>query len=320
MRWWRCFGALLASATLVSARGALAEETPTPVALSYVAPAECPSVATFRARVLALTPRVVWVETPEASRRLSIRMALDARGARGALTVRGADKQGQVRQLQAASCAELSEAMAIIVALIFDPDAKLSPPAEPAPSKPAAAPRPAPAPRRSVSARFNLELFVVGGPTPNPAVGAALGVSVLFLERSPLQLGVRASARASADQDLSTQYGSASFAWRALSLELCPLGGALHRLVRVEGCGLFDAGQIVASADSNPDVEAQRTWLAPGGGVYLGFYPLDFLGLEATGAVSLPLIRDRFLLTPFAIHQPPAVAFRGGLALSVQFF
>jgi len=131
---------------------------------------------------------------------------------------------------------------------------------------------------------------------------------------------VRAAARASRSDELSTQYGAARFGWRALSLELCPLGSPSRRRLRAEGCAALDVGQIVASAESNPAGEQRRTWLAPGLVAHVTLNAWDFLGLEATGAASLPLIRDRFLLEPFAIHQPSTLAFRAGLALSVKFF
>lgn len=314
---------VVALLSLLFCARARADQSRVPARLSYAASAQCPSDNAFRHRVSELTPRVVWIASGESSKDFTIRFSVDGRGARGVLNLRSANAELLVRRLQAASCDELSEAMAIIVALILDPDAKLSPPPrEPVPVESTSAEtRAAPAPRpRSLRASFSPELFVVGGPTPSPAVGAALGVSVLFLERSPLQLAVRASARASRSEELSTQYGMASFSWRAMSLELCPLGSPSRRIARVEGCVTFDAGQIVASAGSNPGAEAQRTWLAPGASLHTGLYPLDFLGLEATGGASLPLIRDRFLLTPFAIHQPAALAWRAGLALSLQFF
>lgn len=324
----RWLGWLLALGALSATPSALAAEAPSAaerqlVHLSYVAPTQCPLAATLQDRVSRLTARVGWVEASEATKQLSIRLVLDARGARGSLSMSGEGRRPLVRQLQAASCTELAEALAIIVALIFDPDAQLEPPAESAPPprpKAVVPASPAEARREPLHARFMPELFVLVGPTPSASVGGALGVGVVFLERSPFELAVRMSGRATLEGALATPYGTAHFAWRALSLELCPLGSPSRRLLRAEACLALDAGQIVASADSDPHGEAKRTWLAPGAALHASVNPLNFLALEATAALSVPLLRDRFLLAPFAIHQPAAVAFRTGLALSVQFF
>src|SRR5262249_50734690 len=150
----------------------------------YDAPAECPTEAAFRARILARTKRAELVAEGDTARAFQVRVT--ARGAAflGRLEV----KEGATvtaRELAGASCEEVLEALAMTTALATDPNASMAAP-KPAPPSPTALPssppREAPTNVRAPPTRTSLEValdaLVAGGVGNDLAVGGSLSVGL----------------------------------------------------------------------------------------------------------------------------------------------
>ena len=119
---------------LVSWVGLARAQAPLPE-IVYRAPAGCPDAEAFTDRVRARRRPAQDSRTPTA-RRLEVR--IEQRGGRaiGHLRVVGADDALAQRSIEAATCGEAADALALIAALTLDPDAAEQP-VRPAPEPPA---------------------------------------------------------------------------------------------------------------------------------------------------------------------------------------
>lgn len=128
-------GATLLLVTLVSSSVAAQSETderarspdPEPteaLVLHFEAPTDCPSRDVFVRNVRALTHAATFDASPddERARVLSIVVGSDADGHRGTLSLVEGETRA-TREFEAATCAEVVEALALATALALDPDA-----------------------------------------------------------------------------------------------------------------------------------------------------------------------------------------------------
>ncbi|MBX3201774.1 MAG: hypothetical protein KF894_26795 [Labilithrix sp.] len=116
------FGAFAASAGLCLPVTAVAGSEP--IALRYEASGVCPGESAFVAWVEAHTRR--WTRVPDASaavRSIHVRVAEGAPEASGSLTVRSAGGGVTERAIGGPTCAEVAEALAVMVAVAIDPRA-----------------------------------------------------------------------------------------------------------------------------------------------------------------------------------------------------
>lgn len=295
-------------ALLVAALSAASDaQAASQVMLTWTAPSDCPSQADVLAQIDALTPA-----TTEPARPLLVDAQIEARETGGLtlqLSVGGAE-----RRLDAATCAELAEATAVIVAIALHPDAPPSPPSSVAPA-PA---RDLPSDHEETSVRVALRGFglfdVAALPSPSPGLGAALGL------RWP-NLRVEGFFAMFAEQ--SATVDNPAGAGAEVGLALGGLRGCLGLgapTVEVEACGSFELGNLSASAFG---VDAPRQgsalWLAPGLELDVG-YPLSAsVGLFGSMGLLTPLGREHFDLREIgAIYQPPKVSARGALGIEVR--
>jgi hypothetical protein len=186
---------------IFSAVAAAAPPEPAPFSLTVTAPPECPSTEALRAEVLRLarvgtdSPRrldAIVVVTQTADGHFALELRTDLEGVSGE------------RSFEGSSCQAVSDAAALTLALMLNPEVGREEPveaaAEPAPAKaePAAAASPpppsAPPPKPALPGpRFRGTVAVFGGvqggilPEPGFDLGASFGVS---LEPVSLWLGV----------------------------------------------------------------------------------------------------------------------------------
>ncbi len=163
-------GSLVALGLLSLTTDAHAQSPPGPVDLAWSAPAECPSVSDVRAAVsrdLGATPQR---GAPLVARATVARSNM---GWTALLVVTGPDGTGE-RALHAATCGELADATALILALAIDPRAKAAPPTAASPAPPAttaSAATPAPAPTDAASGEASGVTPAPTGP-PKPPTAA----------------------------------------------------------------------------------------------------------------------------------------------------
>jgi hypothetical protein len=310
--------ALAVAATLLAAPSVRAADEK-PFRLDYQAAAGCPSREDLIAKLRSRSRRLV--ESRAAETEVSI--ALTRAGERFAGRSRVALPDGvRVRSLDGATCEEVADALALIVALNLDPDAGSDDsapdqqPNEPNPTPPA--PEPAPPSTAHVwSAVLGAGLTLRSGVVPNAEPGF-----YAFAEADSEGEGVAPSLRLAVARVTGEKRGAAGtgdFAWTAVSLEGCPLGTPARGAWRLRPCAAFEVGGLHAEGRGlTLPKSPTRLWLAPALVARGTWQPTPLLRLEATLGASFPLSRPSFVFdSGERLFDVPAAGFRGAVALGV---
>jgi hypothetical protein len=268
-------------------------------------------------------------------RRFVIDIRRDARGFHAQLSTSGTPpvNTSSSRELNAPSCDEVVDALALAIALASSsapqsnepPRAHASPAPTAPPDVPAAntdTPSPtleSPAPS-SAHAGVDLVALADTGSLPGAGFGAAVGARFgwpsLELRAQALLLPARETVIDASDP--ASAGGSLSLIAGALSL-CTPLSEAR---VEVSACVGAELGRLSGTGTrvAAPH-ERHRPWAAAR--LELGArWPLPSLplGLELTLTLAAPLLRDAFVLKDLGtVHQPPNVLGRAGLGLVWSF-
>ncbi|HLK35581.1 MAG TPA: hypothetical protein VKU41_02435, partial [Polyangiaceae bacterium] len=143
-----CGRGFLALAVLgAPAASAAAQDDEETIQLGYQASSGCPDQAAFVARVRARTARAALVAPgtgPGDVRAFDVEVAAGD-PARGRLTLRGPHHAEGTRRVQAATCDEVVDALALVVALAIDPRAPVIPATPPTTTAPGPDSSPPPA-------------------------------------------------------------------------------------------------------------------------------------------------------------------------------
>ncbi|MBX3225293.1 MAG: hypothetical protein KF795_32610 [Labilithrix sp.] len=343
--------ALLAALCLPTTASAEVE----PIVLRYEASGACPGETEFVAWVEAHTRR--WTRVLEASvpgegavaRSVQVRVAAGTPAATGSLTVRSAGGAVTERTIGGPSCAEVAEALAVMVAVAIDPRAASGAASEEEPSRPVeeetVARRPPPAaPRRPRPAREPAPAPVASGAAGRPRLaldlraettsavlrGALPGIGASLTVEPPASSprrgihvsdpSVAAGIRQSFTMDRSLRGGSVAFAWTAGHLRLCPLRIVIDGLVEVSPCAEANVGSLRASARGFAEARGTSTlWLDLGASLVSTVSLTENLFLSSTFLVAMPLFRQPFALASGApVASVPPLGVLGGLGLGFR--
>jgi len=312
-------GALLALAVLGNAGPGHAEETGA-FSLSWQAPAGCPSRDELRAQVARLLGGTIRV--PHGGDIRARAVVEHGQNWSLAIETESSGRPGQ-RAIEAASCQDLADATALIIALMIDPDAVAAHAAQPKPipAPPPPDSRPAPSPkRRSVEYLVGVHAAASQGTLPSFDVGAGGGIG-LAGRRWRVELrgtyGLRRDQTVAAAA-LPGASGQFSFAAAALAaclnfrwggLALGPCADAELGLVSAKGVGV---------SESFP---AQTLWSALGGGAFAAIPLGPHLSLPLHLDVLAPLQRTEFVLknVPGRVFKAPAVGGRLSAGIELHF-
>lgn len=330
VRFSPAFGAVLAGVLALAPRGH-AEEAPRSetqaLRVHYTARAGCGSRASFVAELEARTPRVRVVDTEDAVATVSVELLERPTGIVGELSLREANGMETVRAVAGKSCEEVVPALALIAAVLVDPQAMTRPPPTPAPTpapgavstSPAEPPPPAAARPPHDDERLRLRPAVGTGVAmtstvaPNPSFAPALELGLELEragERGPMLL---LSLERFASSTVTTDAGLADFSTLLARLSLCPLRWPARGLAFLAPCGAFEAGSLHVDVSQTLDKqEPSVLWLAAGPGLHLELRPLRVLGLELDLLGVFPLVRGDFYFSPqFAVFSIPVVGWTG---------
>jgi hypothetical protein len=336
-----CAGALLLASHLAHAGEA---ENPR-FRLVFSAPPQCPDRAAFLAAIHARTPRPHLVEDDDGSA-ISLRVAIETAGdlsASGRLELREPDGTEETRSVTSRTCAEVTDALALVAAVMLDPEARMGPapappaptgtalpppaPAPPAPPVPPSPPQPPPAPRPAPLAPRATRWHLWGG----AEVGALGGIGPAVAPMGGLFVDVERNARGLASTarlgvDLATtssalRTGRHTYEWGGATLRICPAYLTLPSSLRFAPCAGFQVGwhrgttRDVRSPSTHSDL-----WLAPTLGGSLEWRASSSVSLELQGGALFPLRQSRFFLAPSStIFEVPAAAAMGSLGVRVRF-
>jgi hypothetical protein len=298
--------------------------------LDYEAPAHCPTAAAFAAKIEGHTAVARRVAEGEASRRFRAVFDTSAPAARGRLEIVDFDGTPSVREVEGRDCNEVADALALIAAIVIDPNARPAETQQEADASAAAAakaaataPRPRPVaevtmpqlipapvlvPRRKPEQSEALPLrlgliFQAGAVTRNlaPKLGVALvyGIEALLDRDDLLAPSVRLSLYETRSGELSTPSGKARFEWTSARVSGCPVMWSWENF-GVRPCLIADFGRVVAEGyETEEPAKESVFWSALGaaGRTELTLVD-DTLLLEFEAGVLFPLRRQRFYFAP----------------------
>jgi hypothetical protein len=286
--------------------------------LLWMVPSSCPDAdaerTEIRRRVGAMDP----AQMPE---RISAKVEIHAEPG-GALLLTLRTSIGATtgeRFLTGHDCRQLSDAVALVLALLINPNAAAGDAPPPPPLLP---PPPPPIASAELAERapfaLGVEAVLAEGVLPNLAEGVAGGLS---FQRGGLVLAARGGGFFAQDQPAPVLAGArASFYLIEAALEICVrtwpgrrlgatacLGGAIERL-HGESSGVSSSGQASALW---PEALARIM-----GHLRLGQRTRLRLGAEAHGLGSRPDLAIRGL---GSVYRPPAVSMRASLGIDMLF-
>lgn len=322
--------------------------------LAYVAPASCPDRSAFLSAIHMRTRRPQLAAAGEPA--LTFAVSIEPRHGSnvGHLEVRDPDAgqtgvAPQKRTVSSGTCGEVAKALALVVALILDPDAETSADPEPPPDEdppagdepaitaaPPAVPRrrrarerppPAPPVRRSTELSGGAALGISGAIGPAVAPGAEIFAELALTSGDRpgravvLDPAIRLGAAfAVTSSDLAL--GSHGYWWAGGTARVCPLHVRLPGALRVAPCGGVHAGVHHGSTKGVPNGTASTDlWVAPVAGANIEWPLTSAVALELHGGAVFPLVRTRFFLAPdTTIFEVPAVAGTATIAARLRFW
>jgi hypothetical protein len=298
--------------------------------LDYEAPAHCPTAAAFAAKIEGHTPLARRVAEGEASRRFRAVFDTSEPAARGRLEIVDFDGTSSVREVEGRDCNEVADALALIAAIVIDPNARPAETREQADASAAAAakaaaaaarprpveevtmpqlipapvlvPRPKPEQSEPLPLRLGL-IFQAGAVTPNlaPKLGVALvyGIEALLDRDDLLSPSLRLSLYRTRSGEIQTEFGKARFEWTTARVSACPVLWSWDNL-GVRPCLIGDFGRLVAEGYETVDQAEESVFWAALGAAGRGELMLleDTLLLEIEAGFVVPLSRQRFYFDP----------------------
>ena len=326
----RRLGAWVAAVTFGLATGAvapsLAQEGGERVELSYRSSEGCPNEAAFMAHVRARTGLARIAGAGEAARSFVVALEIGP-PANGSVTLKDASGRQGTRRVQADTCADVADALSLVVALAIDPGARSLPERTPSPLA-ASTPPPRAAPTSSSASPDLLsaprEPHEGAASPPRGAIRTGAhgvlfagvdfsmdsGVSPSMLFGPSPFLGWQAgSAKAlapsfrlaflrAATGAIGAPDGTATFTWTVGRLDACSVALAGEGL-RATACARVEAGSLQVAGGAIADsLTRVRPWLAAGvlaRGEWTFLAPL-FLDAEVGALVRATT--DRFFFVP----------------------
>lgn len=311
----------LAVAGTTGERAAQAQPAGGGVAVTYQAPeGTCPGESELLARVRARAP-----DAPRTPRRFAVTIARDGERFVGRVSAPPAVE----RAVSAASCAELVDALALVIVFAVEqpPNAAGPPPATP---PPAPSPEPATASVAQPPPPVRVALGAHGGvasaiaPITAPFVAVHVDVGPLARFGPSLRAGGRYARSASVDGPSGAQ---AAFASATAFVEGCPLRlpapGATSAATSTLGlvpCAVLRGGVLTGVGSGFATAQSASTpWLDAAVAARLEALLGARIRLEIEGQVLFPFTRKRFLFDPDqVVFSVPAVGVSGEAGLSMS--
>jgi hypothetical protein len=245
------------------------------------------------------------------------------------------------RRVVARSCAEATDAVALIIAITLDPTATRTPVADalkddrvaadveavqpPPATKPAAqvaVETAVPSSRNTSVARRRFGAYLAGQTIFGPAPAVMPGIAIYAMaatERDGLwSPGILLGATHVGRGGLSEQGGTAAFTLDAASLDGCLLRARLSS-IEARACASVLLGRLTASGtDTDAPASAARFFGAVGGTVVLTAGLGQIVELSARLGTGATLVRDAFAFTPTIFHRASGVTTSASLGIGAR--
>jgi hypothetical protein len=284
----------------------LGSDARTAFRVEYVGPEGCSSANALTQKIAGRAPHARAASPSEEAVTFQVELETHA-GVSGRLLMREADGRTTIREVHAANCREATAALTLIAAVLLDPLGVVEdlPPREMPrllPSAPTTRLRSPPAAPRAVAGwSFGAAAGIgfEGAATPTFALAESLEVNALQRRGSGFEPMLALSLNRTSPEDVRVAAGDSRFSWISARLAACPLALVLLEPLSLRVCGLFDAGELHASADSPQGARVQvMPWFALGAEIRLEWSLVRPLLLSLEGGVISPLSRGRFFFEP----------------------
>jgi hypothetical protein len=305
-------------------------------ALTWSAPAECPSDSELSARVAA----IVGVDLAKGAD-ADITVTHETSGPYVA-TVRIRDRGGKTgaRVLEESSCSVLVDAVATVVALSLGseptapraPDSEApeppapevpvvesaKPPAPEVPKPPADQPSRAPEPPRP-EPKFAVGVVVAVDHGTLPSTAIEGGVEVAWYPIAPLRLG--AAVVRSADQSQAVNGAAFGGVFTLTAVDLRSCFSLLDKIVTLAPCGGVEIAHVDAYGYGSSTVETTSVnWWSPTAALMVRWPATRGLAFTALGDLAFPMVRRSFVIVDGgSIHRPAFAAIGGAFFAEVRF-
>lgn len=299
------------------------EEGVEPIRLAYYASDGCPDEAGFVARIRTRTTRARIAWAGEVARTFTI--AIDqGPPPSGRVSVQTSGRDDGTRRVQADTCSDVADALALVVALAIDPRATMPSPVATAPAaKPATPPVVSTGlPARESGAFFvGLDGAIATGVTPRLLLGASPFVGWRARTGTLFEPSVRLAFMRVGAGGVDVPNGRVEFTWTIGRVDVCPIVGP-GGSVRVAACARFEAGALEAM---RADVSSARTPLRPwvaAGLVARGEWSLfqwAFIDAEVGGVIRVTQDRFYFMMPGTPVYEVPPVGVTAGAGVGVHF-
>ncbi len=292
------------------------------VRLNYIAPSVCPSRSAFIAAVDARTDKARFEQH---GRTVTVQMTKADEGYTGELL----SEVGE-RRFKGASCAEVSDALALALALSIDPEAS-EPLAKSAPAPvaglagtPAPAPIPAAPAPLTESIRFGLSigprLALMSGTAPVTTL--PLGGVARLSVAGPFAGAVRLGAEYSRTGWIGPNSRSAEFSLFAGDISPCIVLSVATQIA-VDACAQLQVGSVRAEGLDVPVPAVKRRFSARLGSLLaVRIAVVERLDLELGWRFAFQLVRDEFIFEQpeRSVFATPTFSGGGMAALTVRLF
>jgi hypothetical protein len=273
----------------------------------------------FVRELLERTPLVREALPDEEGATFAVKLADQGANVLGELTFREQLGAETKRAVTGTTCDEVVPALALIAAVLVDPEALTREPKAPERSVEPERPREKPTRLRFGGA---LGATLSTAVSPNLALGgfAELSAELEIDERRSVAFGV--GLHRTWSETHSTPDGDADFTWTAGRAWFCPVSLPNHGVFGFSPCVAVEAGQLYAEGSNTvePD-DAAVFWLAAAPMLRLELRPARVLSVFADGLAVFPLLKEStFLFEPDTeVFETPAVGFAAQAGVRLLF-
>jgi hypothetical protein len=297
--------------TAAGLRNASAQPAIEDVHIEYRAPSACPTERWVLGRILGRTDRFRRVEGGLPGRIFSIDITQSGSSYSGTLEITETvpEPRSTARRIEATTCEDVADGLALIAALTIDPKARVEAPPEgppqavPPPSKerpPAPNPATPPRPPRSKSPsvpylRLGAGFVGVSGVAPALLYGGEGFVEVgRANEKRWFSPALFLAFRYARHDSIVFAEGTAQFRLSTFAAGLCPLRAPIPT-VGLSLCATGEVGWLDAEGSQAPNPQHSRRAWAALGSLLRASVSAHRIGVEASIGAEAPLRRDRFL-------------------------
>jgi hypothetical protein len=285
----RLLGRLAPLIFAVFAAGRAHAET-LPYHIEYDAAPDCSSRAVFVQELLTRTPLVREAQPDEEGATFVVKLVDNGGTVAGELTFRESLGGETRRAVSGSTCDEVVPALALIAAVLVDPEA-LSRKA-PEPERIVEPERPREKPSRL---RFGgaAGVSLASAVSPNLGIGGFVEFAAEHESDGRRSFAFGVALHRTWSETYSTPDGDADFTWTAARGWFCPISLPNRGVFAFSPCAAIEAGQLHAEGSRTLDEdEASVFWLAAAPLLRLELRPVRVLSIFADGLAVFPLLRE----------------------------